>query len=50
MRIVSEQLGHSTTVITQNTYQHVRRATHRDAAEKVVALLPDRDTAKGTGS
>jgi len=50
IKIVSDQLGHSTTTITRDTYQHVRRATHRDAAEKVVALLAAKDAAKGTGS
>ncbi len=29
------------TAITRDTYQHVRRAAHRDAAERVVSLLPD---------
>jgi integrase len=38
VRIVSDQLGHSTTTITRDTYQHVRRVQHRDAAEKVLAL------------
>jgi hypothetical protein len=36
----SNQLGHSTTRITQDLYQHVRRQVHQDAAEKVVALAP----------
>ena len=42
IKVVSDQLGHSTTRITQDLYQHVRRAVHGDAAEKVVALLPER--------
>lgn len=50
IKVVSDQLGHSTTTITRDTYQHVRRATHRDAAEMVVALLSAKDAAKGTGS
>jgi hypothetical protein len=41
---VSDQLGHSTT--TRDTYQHARRATHRDAAEKVVALLLEKDASR----
>jgi integrase len=41
IKVVSDQLGHSSTQITHDTYQHVRRAVHRNAAEKVVALLPD---------
>ena len=40
MKIVQDVLGHSTSVITRDTYQHVRRQVHQDAAEKVVALLP----------
>lgn len=41
IKIVSEQLGHSTTRITQDLYQHVRHQVHVDSAEKVVELLPD---------
>jgi integrase len=41
IKIVSEQLGHSTTRITQDLYQHVRLQLHHDSAEKVVALLPE---------
>ena len=40
IKIVSEQLGHSTTRITQDLYQHVRLQLHHDSAEKVVELLP----------
>ncbi|WP_067071594.1 tyrosine-type recombinase/integrase [Carbonactinospora thermoautotrophica] len=50
VKIVSDQMGHSTTRITQDLYQHVRRALHADATEKVVALLPGRMVAKETGS
>ena len=50
IKIVSEQLGHSTTRITQDLYQHVRLQVHQDSAEKVVALLPGRKSAKETGS
>ncbi len=41
IKIVAEQLGHSTTRITQDLYQHVRLPVHQDSAEKVVALLPE---------
>ncbi|OUC96073.1 tyrosine-type recombinase/integrase [Streptosporangium minutum] len=41
VKVVSVQLGHSTTTITRDLYQHVRRAVLDDAAEKVVALIPD---------
>lgn len=38
IKIVSEQLGHSTIRIRQDLYQHVRQ----DSAEKVGQLLPER--------
>jgi hypothetical protein len=47
---VSDQLGHSTTRITQDLYQHVRLQVHHDSAEKVVALLPARKDSQQTGS
>jgi integrase len=50
IKIVSEQLGHSTTRITQDLYQHVRHQVHLDSAEKVVELLPGRKRAQETGS
>jgi integrase len=51
IKIVSEQLGHSSTSFTRDRYQHVRRQVARNAAELVVALLPDEDdTDAGTGS
>lgn len=50
IKVVSDQLGHSTTTITRDTYQHVRRAAHQDAAEKVVALLAPKDPSKKVGS
>jgi integrase len=40
------QLGHSTTQITADVYQHVRRVKADDAAEKVAALLPPRKAAQ----
>jgi integrase len=49
IKIVSDQLGHSTTQITQDLYTHVRQALHDAAAEQVVALLPSR-TKRETGS
>ena len=39
VKVVSAQLGHSTTQITSDIYQHVPRASADDAAEKVAALL-----------
>jgi integrase len=51
-KIVSEQLGHSNTNITQNLYQHVRRAVLDQATDAVVRLLPERKrpAAEDTGS
>jgi integrase len=39
IKIVSEQMGHSTTRITQDLYQHVRRSVAGEAAERVAGLL-----------
>jgi hypothetical protein len=40
------QIGHPTTRITQDLYQHVRQAVFDDGAEKVIALIPERETAR----
>jgi len=50
VKIVQEVLGHSTSTITRDIYTHVRRQKHRDAAEKTMALLPDRSARRKTGS
>jgi integrase len=50
IKIVSEQLGHSTTRITQDLYQHVRHQVQVDSAEKVVDLLPGLAAGRDTGS
>jgi integrase len=50
VKIVSDQLGHATTRITHDLYQHVRRAVHEDAAEKVEELLAARKASEETGS
>lgn len=50
VKIVSDQLGHSTSTITRDLYQHVRRAVHDEAAEAVVRLLPERKRDERTGS
>lgn len=50
VRIVQDVLGHSTSVLTRDTYQHVRRQVHRAAAQKVVELLPTQKTGERTGS
>jgi integrase len=42
IKIVQEVLGHSTSVITRDTYTHVRRQRHREAAGKIVTLLQQR--------
>jgi integrase len=41
IKIVSEQMGHSTTRITQDLHQHVRRSAAGEAAERVAGMLPD---------
>jgi integrase len=50
IKIVSEMLGHSTTRITQDLYQHVRVQLQIDAAETAVQLLSDRKGVRETGS
>lgn len=50
IKIVSAQLGHSTTTITRDLYQHVRHQVQLDSAEKVVDLLPGRKGSRETGS
>jgi len=45
-KIVSEQLSHSTTRITEDLYQHVSVQMQIGAAETVVALLPERKERK----
>jgi integrase len=50
VKVVQEVLGHSTSVITRDIYTHVRRKRHQDAAERAVALLPERKGARETGS
>ncbi len=39
VKIVSERLGHSSPLITWQTYQHVIKGMQTDAAEKVAALI-----------
>jgi integrase len=40
-RVVADHLGHSTTNITENLYQHVRESSAREAVEKVAAGIYD---------
>jgi integrase len=40
MKVVSEELGHSSMTITADTYSHVTPAVAKGAAEKVAKLLP----------
>jgi hypothetical protein len=39
VKIVSERLGHSSPLITWQTYQHVIKGMQSDAAERVAALI-----------
>lgn len=50
IKIVSEQMGHSTTTITRDLYQHVRRAVLDTATDAVIRLLPERKSAEGVRS
>jgi integrase len=50
VKVVQDTLGHSTSVITRDTYQHVRRQVHKDAAQKVVDLLGGQKDAKDARS
>jgi integrase len=43
IKVVSDQLGHSTVRITEDLYTHVRQAVHDEAAETVLNLLPSKD-------
>ncbi len=50
IKVVSKQLGHASTAFTQDVYQHVRRALHDEAAERVDSLLPRPGAGTETGS
>ena len=39
IRMVSERLGHSSILITSQTYQHVRKGMQAGAAQKVADLI-----------
>lgn len=45
VKIVSERLGHSSPMVTWQTYQHVIKGMQTDAAEKVAALIFGSETA-----
>jgi integrase len=38
-KVVSERLGHSSTAITTDIYQHVTETMQRDAADRIGAVL-----------
>jgi integrase len=40
-KVVSERLGHSSTAITTDIYQHVTETMQRDAADRIGAVLDD---------
>jgi integrase len=42
IKVVSEQLGHSTTTLTRGTYQSVAKSLHHDAAGAVAARIQAR--------
>ncbi|MFG1802441.1 hypothetical protein ACGFI4_20075 [Micromonospora carbonacea] len=39
IKVVSEQLGHSTTTLTRDTHQSVTREMHHDAADAVAEKI-----------
>lgn len=39
IKVVSEQLGHSTTTLTRDTYQSVTKRMHQDAADAVAKKI-----------
>jgi integrase len=39
VKIVSERLGHASSLITRDLYQHVSPAMASDAAERVAGLI-----------
>jgi integrase len=39
IKVVSEQLGHSTTTLTRGTYQSVAKSLHHEAAGAVAARI-----------
>jgi integrase len=39
IRMVSERLGHSSILVTSQTYQHVRKGMQAGAAQKVADLI-----------
>jgi len=50
LKVVQDQLGHSTIVLTADTYTSVLPETARTAADRTAALLfPDRNTPAGRG-
>jgi len=49
IKVMSDQLGHSTTRITEDLYTHVRMAVHDQAAEQIVSLIAQHQR-KETGS
>lgn len=42
IKVVSEQLGHSTTTLTRDTYQSVAKSLHHEAAGAVAARIQAR--------
>jgi integrase len=39
VKVISQRLGHSSTRITQDVYQHVLREVQEDAAVQIAALV-----------
>jgi integrase len=48
IKVVSEQLGHSTTTLTRDTYQSVIKRLHHEAAGAVADTIKDKRQKRGT--
>ncbi|MEW2386057.1 hypothetical protein AB0873_28755 [Micromonospora sp. NPDC047707] len=42
IKVLADQLGHSTTTLTRDTYQSVTKQLHRDAADAVAKKINQR--------
>lgn len=45
-KVVAERLGHSTIVLTMDTYSHVVPSMQKNATDKLTRMLYDRDEKK----
>lgn len=50
IKVVSDQLGHSSVAITADIYTHIRQAWHDESADRVAALVDRHHPKRETGS